>query len=252
MNKQYAIKKRCLFKDDGKPFKISRSQIDRFVECPRCFYLDHRLGIRRPSMPGWPINSLVGRLLRKEFDVHRSAGTSHPIMTQYNLDSVPFQHEMMDDWRESFKGMTWFDGRTNLIIAGAIDDIWQNRSTNRLTVVDYKSTAKNGEITLDMTESKDKWKIGYQRQMEIYIWLLRKQGFEVEDRGFLLYANGRENDWFNQQVTFETSLLPCVANCDWIDPVILKIKACLLQPNIPPGPVDCEYCGYIRATGGLS
>ncbi len=27
------------------PFKLSRSKIDLFLNCPRCFYLDRRLGV---------------------------------------------------------------------------------------------------------------------------------------------------------------------------------------------------------------
>ena len=62
-----------------KPFKISRSKIDRFVECPRCFYVDRRLGTDRP--PGFPfnINSAVDTLLKKEFDVYRVCTPSAPM-----------------------------------------------------------------------------------------------------------------------------------------------------------------------------
>jgi hypothetical protein len=140
-NKKYAVKKRCLFKDDVKtPFPISRTQIEAFVECPRCFYLNHRHGIRRPSPPPWTLNNLVDSLLKREFDAHRFARTAHPIMTKHDLDAVPFQHAMIDDWRNNFKGMTWIDPRTNLLIYGAIDDIWQQRCDSKLIVVDYKAT----------------------------------------------------------------------------------------------------------------
>ncbi|EKE12188.1 MAG: hypothetical protein ACD_13C00277G0004, partial [uncultured bacterium] len=33
--------------NSAKSFKLSRSKIDLFLECPRCFYLDRRLGIGR-------------------------------------------------------------------------------------------------------------------------------------------------------------------------------------------------------------
>ncbi len=47
-------------------FKLSRSKIDLFLECPRCFYLGNRLGVSRP--PGFPftLNSAVDALLKKE------------------------------------------------------------------------------------------------------------------------------------------------------------------------------------------
>ena len=248
MNKEYIIKSRGLFKDDTeKPFKISRSQIEAFVECPRCFYLNHRLGIRRPSGPPFTINMLVDRLLKKEFDAHRIARTAHPIMTEHALDVVPFQHAMINDWRNNFKGMTWVDPRTNFKITGALDDIWQHRDNNKLIVVDYKATAKNGEITLDHTRPGDEWKMSYKRQMEIYIWLLRKQGLDVDDRGFFLYANGHEGEGFDRKIEFDVSLLPYVANCDWIEPILPRIKECLMQPSLPPAPNDCEFCGYVAS-----
>ena len=69
-----------------RPFRISRSKIDRFVECPRCFYIDRRLGTDRP--PGFPfnINSAVDTLLKTEFDTHRAAGTPHPLQQAYDID----------------------------------------------------------------------------------------------------------------------------------------------------------------------
>ena len=48
--------------------KISRSKIDLFLECPRCFYLDVVKKIKRP--PGFPfnLNNAVDMLLKKEFN----------------------------------------------------------------------------------------------------------------------------------------------------------------------------------------
>ncbi|MEK7077575.1 MAG: hypothetical protein AAB928_00560, partial [Patescibacteria group bacterium] len=60
---------RNLFNPDSKtPFRLSRSKIDLFLNCPRCFYLDRRLGVAQP--PGYPfaLNSAVDKLLKKEFD----------------------------------------------------------------------------------------------------------------------------------------------------------------------------------------
>ena len=242
MKKPYSIKRTGLFNcDAAEPFKVSRSQIEAFVECPRCFWLNHRRGLRRPSSPPFLINTLIDRVLKKEFDVHRAAQTSHPIMIAHGLDAVPFQHPQIDEWREHFVGMQFHDEHTNLNIAGAVDDIWQ-RSSGRLIVVDYKATAKDGQVTLN-----EAWQDGYKRQMGVYIWLLRKQGFEVEDRGFFLYCNGQDAESFGQRLNFSVSLLPYTGDCDWIEPTLVDLKACLMADDIPPAPHDCEFCGYIAA-----
>ena len=245
MKRTYVIKSRGLFNCHSKePFRVSRSQIEAFVECPRCFWLNHRRGMRRPSSPPFLINTLVDRLLKKEFDAHRVAQTSHPIMIEHGLDAVPFRHPQIDKWRENFVGMQFRDEHTNLNITGAVDDIWQMRASGRLIVVDYKATAKDGQVTLD-----EAWQDGYKRQMGVYIWLLRKQGFEVEDRGFFLYCNGQDAESFEQRLNFSVSLLPYTG--DWIEPTLLDLKASLMADDVPPAPHDCEFCGYIAANQGF-
>ena len=87
----------------GEPFTISRSKIDMFTECARCSYLDLRLGVKRPSMPGFTLNNAVDELFKREFDVHRANGTTHPLMASYGLDAVPFQDERMDEWRDALR-----------------------------------------------------------------------------------------------------------------------------------------------------
>lgn len=61
-------------------FRISRTKIELFLDCPRCFYLDRRLGVSRP--PGFPfsLNNAVDALLKQEFDIHRAQGTKHPLI----------------------------------------------------------------------------------------------------------------------------------------------------------------------------
>jgi len=243
MKKAYFIKSRGLFKCDSHlPFKVSRSQIEAFIECPRCFYLNHRKGMRRPSSPPFTINSLIDRVLKREFDAHRAAGSAHPLMIEHGLDAVPFRHPMLDEWRDNFKGMSYLDERTNLRITGSVDDIWQLRASGKLIVVDYKATAMQGEITLD-----DDWKVTYKRQMDVYIWLLRKQGFDVDDRGFFLFANGQEAEKFDHRISFTVSLLPYAGKSDWIEPTLIDLKACLMGGEVPQAPHDCEFCGYVAA-----
>src|SRR3989338_756054 len=98
------------------PFKLSRSKIDDFITCPRCFYIDRRLGVGRP--PGYPfsLNIAVDALLKKEFDIHRAKNMTHPMMKAYGIDAVPFQHEKMDEWRDAMhRGIQYHHKPTNLI-----------------------------------------------------------------------------------------------------------------------------------------
>ncbi|MFH1671520.1 MAG: PD-(D/E)XK nuclease family protein [Candidatus Portnoybacteria bacterium] len=220
-------------------FKLSRSKLDLFLECPRCFYLDNRLGVARP--PGYPfaLNSAVDFLLKKEFDIHRANGEPHPIMRTYGVDAVPFQHEKMDEWRENFKGIQCPHEKTGLIISGAIDDIWINPE-KELLIVDYKATAKDGEVNLDAD-----WQIGYKRQMEIYQWLFRQNQFKVSNTGYFVYANGRKDkEAFDGKLEFDVKIIPYQGKSDWVDGAITDAHQCLSKENIPQAAEDCDYCRY--------
>lgn len=226
------------------PFKVSRSKIDLFLNCPLCFYLDRRLGVSRP--PGFPfaLNSAVDHLLKKEFDLHRANKTSHPLMKAYGLkDVVPYQNEMMDIWRDNFKGIEYLHEETNLIVGGAIDDVWINKD-EQIIIVDYKSTSKEEKVSLDK-----EWQIGYKRQMEIYQWLFRQNDFDVSTTGYFVYCNGKtDREAFDGKLEFDIDLIPYVGDDSWIEQAMIDIKKCLMQ-NKPPKPdTKCDYCAYRKAS----
>ena len=231
-----------------KPFKISRSKIDLFVACRRCFYIDRRLGTGRP--PGYPfnLNNAVDSLLKAEFDVYRAAGTAHPLQTAHGLDAIPAPREEMDIWRANFKGVQHHHEPTNLIITGAIDDLWIDGDGNYI-VVDYKATAKKEAVT----ELNQEWQSGYKRQMDVYQWLLRRNGLEVSDTGYFVYCTGRPDaEAFNARIDFDIHLIAYTGNDDWVEPRIVELHACLNQEEIPSSNTDCDYCSYIQAVNDIS
>jgi CRISPR/Cas system-associated exonuclease Cas4 (RecB family) len=229
-----------LFKIDNKnPFKISRSRLEKFIECPRCFYLEMKEGLSRPSMPGFALNVAVDALLKKEFDSFRVTGNPHPLMDAYGIKAVPFQHPNMDEWRNNFKGIRYHHEPTNFIIYGAVDDIWQDEE-GRLMIVDYKATSTTRPISLD-----DPYRQSYKRQMEIYQWLLRKNDFDVSNQGYFVYANGKKDEKaFDGRLEFKIEIISYQGDDQWVEGVIQEAHECLLGEQIPAAGKDCEHCSY--------
>lgn len=226
--------------------KISRSKIDLFLECPRCFYLDKKLGITRPRGFPFTLNAAVDHLLKKEFDIHRAKSRPHPLMKSYGIDAVPFQHEKLDQWRHNFTGVQFLHEPTGFLIFGAIDDVWQD-SKGRLMVVDYKATAKAGEINLDAD-----WQIGYKRQMEIYQWLLRRNSFDVSDTGYFVYVNGKKDAAaFDAKLEFDVHLISYDGNDSWVENTLLEIKKTLDDNKVPLAAPTCGHCDYAKRVGGI-
>ena len=86
-----------------KPFKLSRSEIELFLQCPLCFYLDRRPGVGRVQGPPFTLNTAVDALFKKEFDGYRVRGEPHPLMTAIGVNAIPFAHPELDVWRENFQ-----------------------------------------------------------------------------------------------------------------------------------------------------
>lgn len=225
------------------PFRLSRTRLELFLNCPRCFYLDRRLGVDRP--PGFPfsLNSAVDTLLKKEFDIHRAQQTAHPLLQTYDIDAVPFQHEKMDEWRDSLRrGITHHHLESNFLFTGGVDDVWIDSQGN-LIIVDYKATAKEGDVNLDAA-----WQIGYKRQMEMYQWLFRQNGFLVSDTGYFVYCNGKsDRKAFDGKLEFDVVLLPYRGNDAWVSRTLVLARECLTQNVLPSANAECDYCAYRAA-----
>ena len=226
-------------------FKVSRSKIELYMQCPRCFWLDTRLKITRPNSPPFNINKAIDELLKKEFDSYRKKAEPHPLMEENAIQAVPYQHEDLDKWRENFVGVQHKHLDTNLLVFGAVDDIWVT-DKGELIVVDYKATSKDKEVSIDAD-----WQISYKRQMEVYQWLLRQNGFTVSDTGYFVYTNGRiDLDGFNDRVEFRTKVIPYTGSDSWVEPTIKKMKQCMEgeMPAVGTAAMggECDFCAYAR------
>ena len=236
----------------SEPFKVSRSKIDLFSECPRCAYLDMRLGVKRPSMPAFTLNNAVDELLKREFDIHRAKASTHPLLKKYGLDAVPFNDPRMEEWRDALRrGISYLHEPTNLLIRGGIDDVWVNPA-GELIIVDYKATSKKiGPSTEDDLYDS------YKRQLEIYQWLFRRNGFIVSPTVYFVYVNGKSDaKAFDGKLEFDIELIPYTGSDAWVEPAVYDLKKMLTSDEIPEigkafGGGPCEYCTYRESAGKI-
>ncbi len=244
--KPYAIKgDRSRFDPEADtPYRVSRSGIDRFLECPRCFYLEKRLGIARPDSPGFALNTAVDALLKREFDDYRARHATHPLMKKYGIDAVPYDHPDIEIWRDSLRrGISILHEPSELVVRGGVDDVWITPD-GTLLIVDYKATSKSDTPSID-----DAWyRQGYKRQMEVYQWLFRQNGFKVSDTGYFVYTNGDSGrEAFNDTLAFETIIIPYKGDDGWVDRTVTEMAKVLRSNKIPASDPLCHFCGYVRA-----
>ena len=241
----------------SEPYEVSRTKIDNFIRCPACFWMDRVKGIKFPDIPPFLLNTATDTLLKKDFDKYREVQKPHPFMVHHNLGHlVPFKHEDFHKWTQSRSlGLRTYFEDAHLIIGGGLDDVWHDPKKDELFVVDYKSTAgkaspdKSGLLPIDLN---DHYKSSVKRQMIIYQWILRKNGFNVNDTGYLLYVNGdqhfqdgmlndEENENFDiAKMFFKVELIPYEGDSSWVEETIMDLKNCLISDVMP----DHAITGY--------
>lgn len=241
------VRSRNLFNPaSAEPYKISRSKLELFLQCPRCFYLDRRRGIGQPPGPPFTLNVAVDTLMKREFDFHRARGEPHELMKEFGVDAVPFSHPQLDQWRENFTGIQHLHAPTKFLFTGAIDDVWRSPD-DLLHIVDYKATSSQKEVTLD-----DEWKKAYKRQMEIYQWLFRRNGFPVSNLGYFVYVNGdATKGHFGGMLEFRMQILPYVGDDSWVEEALTEAHACLCRDTPPAPNAVCNWCAYRRAAASV-
>jgi len=162
-------------------------------------------------------------------------------MRAYQVDAVPFEHEKMNEWRD--RGIFYLHESTNFLVMGKVDDAWVNPK-GELLLADYKATAKDGEVNLDAP-----WQISYKRQMELYQWLFRQNGFQVSNTGYFVYCNGNmDKEAFDAKLEFKVKVIPYQGNATWVEKELANAKACLMADVAPAAHPECDFCQYRAAT----
>lgn len=225
------------------PYRLSRSKIWNYIDCPRCFYLDHRFGVARPQGLQTDLNATVNLLLRKEFNMQRTNDIENPLLESYGLSGlVPFDHTTINGWQEDQREMEYHDERTDLIITGTVDDLWNDQDGNIL-VIDYKASSQE-----DHNDPDARWKTGYKRQMETYQWLLRNNGLQVSDTGYFVYCKGRQDaEAFDGKLEFDIKIVPYTGDATWVDHTLEDLKDCLDRSMSPSADPSCAFCAYRKA-----
>tara|TARA_B100000427_G_scaffold318826_1_gene316415 strand:+ start:1819 stop:2604 length:786 start_codon:yes stop_codon:yes gene_type:complete len=229
--------------NSSSPFKLSRGKIESFCNCERCFYFEVRLGFREPQGPGWAINSAVDTLLKKEVEHCRKEDRPHGLFKEYNLNIKPFHHPDLKNWQEPRIGIQYLHEEYNILFYGGVDDIMIDKN-DKLVVVDFKATARKDPLNTP----KDVFGGGetYKRQLEIYSWLLQKNGFPVSTTGYLMYYNGdASKPYLGDSMHFRRTLVEFSLDTDWIDPTVDALYDCLQDNSVPELDTDsCEQCLY--------
>ena len=247
-------KKTLYVRGQNEPFELSRSKVDLFLQCPKCFYIDRseKYRISRPDGPMSYIPTAIDLLLKKDFNIYREKQSVHPYCENNGVNLTPFAHPDIELWQNNKKGIRYHDKDTNLILYGAIDDCWIDKETETLFVVDYKSTTasydpKTLEIKkVNLDEKSAPYKYWYKKQVEFYQWLSQKNNFNVSNKAYFLFciALYKNVPSFDQKLDFKIDIISYDGDNSWVNNTITSIKKVLEGEDIPDSNPNCKFCNY--------
>ena len=86
--------------------------------------------------------------------------------------------------------------------------------------------------------------------MEVYQWLMRRNGFNVSDTGYFVYCNGKSDlAAFDGKLEFDIKVIPYTGNGSWVESTMMAATDCLMSDHLPASGVNCDYCHYAKARG---
>lgn len=215
------------------PYKFSPSNLSLLKNCPRCFWLHFNKGIKRPESIFPSLPSGMDRILKAHFDSFRDKGLLPPELAQLNGEVRLFNDvELLKVWRNNLKGVQWTDESGNLI-RGAIDNLLQKQQ--KLIILDYKT--RGFQLKEDTANH-------YQDALDIYNFLLRKNGYETEDYSYLLFYHPEK---VNEKgdVIFNTDLIKMDVSINNAER-IFKEALSVLDGNMPSPHKECGFCNWVE------
>jgi hypothetical protein len=214
-------------------YKLSPSSLSLMEECPRCFWLHHNKDKKRPDSIFPSLPSGMDAILKKHFDRFMEKGKLPPELRDYKeckdyklYDNV----QQLKIWRSNFKGISIEDSEGN-VLHGAIDNLLTNG--NKLIVLDYKTRG------FPLKEDTHKH---YQNQLDIYNFLLRKNGYETENHSYLLFYYPKEV-LESGEILFDTKLIKMKVDVNDAED-IWKRAIKLLNGKCPEKKKECEWCEW--------
>jgi len=227
-------------KKEEHKYKLSPSSINLMLECERCFWLKLVKKISRPDTAFPSLPAGMDKILKQHFDKFMERGELPPEIREYGLGNgykLFNDKAKLDIWRNALKGIQYKDKTSGILLRGAVDNLLAKGK--KLIVLDYKT--RGYPLKEDTHEH-------YQTQMDIYNFLLRKNGYQTEDYSYLLFYYPREVAETGE-VLFDTRLIKMATSAERGRSVFKKAIEVLELKKAPKAADGCGFCGYVGKRG---
>lgn len=222
--------------NQNKPIQLSPNSLNLYLECPHCFWLDKKQGIKRPPPYPYALNAAVDLLLKEEFDKYRKKKELHPLLVAYNIPAKLFPNqELLNEWRNNLKGIRYYDAELDATLFGAVDDILEF-TDGKLAPLDYKSTGSKVATVHDR----------FQLQMDVYTFLLEKNGYKTVRKGCLAFYVVDKENGFADRLPFKKEIHTIDTDPSYVQGIFKEAVELLRKDTPPPHNQDCKFGQWLK------
>lgn len=223
-------------------YQFSPSSLWLLQDCPRCFWLRFRKGVKRPRgiFPSLP--SGMDKILKEYYGGFIDKGGLPPELEEGGM--LPETVRMFSDkaklrvWQHNFRGIRWKDKDGNRFM-GAVDSLLRDRENGKLIVLDFKTRG------YPLKEDSHEY---YRNQMDIYNLLLRKNGYETEDFSLLAFYHPiRAGE--GCEIKFQADIVRLKVDTENARGIFRKALE-VVEGGKPEASETCEYCNWERVKKG--
>ena len=214
-----------------KSISLSPSSISLFLDCPRCFWLQMNKKKRRPGGPFPSLPSGMDKILKVHFDKHREKDETPEELEGKFKGRLYNDLEKLRIWQNNFKGLTYTDKKSGIILRGALDDLFVT-ADKTYAPLDFKT--RGYPLKTDTHEH-------YQHQMDIYSFLLGKNGLKPAGFAILLFYHPLKVNK-NHNVVFQVDDIKVKTSVKNGERLFLDAIKCLRGREPKKG--DCLWCNW--------
>lgn len=213
--------------------QLSPSSLSLFTECPKCFWLAKIKGIHRPPQI-FALQNNFDRILKIYFDKFRLENKLPPEIDGKVEGKLFTDQEILRKWQNALRPSLIFDHpiENGFRLAGGLDDCLFDGEY--YIPIDFKTTGSSS-----FEENSQKY---YQHQLDIYNFLLEKNGYKTKGITYLLYYKPLE---VVEEGIIKFQIVVKKMETEHGRALLLFESAIkLLKGPMPKSHSDCKFCDW--------
>lgn len=217
---------------------LSKSALEIFKDCPRCFWLEKNKNLKRPA--GIKASIMNGLDQGMKDAAEYAIATGKPISYLKGIvGAAPFKDrglvKKFSNWRTFQANIV--AGNYHALIWGQVDDLIEWRD-GRVSPWDFKSNGKKREWV--------EYTMQYNTlQADMYEILLEAQGLETTGKAYFSYTWPIVIDgvltWDHETVSIDTDKTRAL--------IVIEAALNCLSHTIPMESPTCNYCTFVHQRG---